>query len=276
MVKSVLIWLLAFFITVTVAVYQRITGPTYPISGSVLIEGTEISYKFLRSEDVGTDLKVGITTADSTLSASTFWKRFKSNDDWTETRMMYDLSGYYCLLPSQPAAGKLEYFVSINNIKLPQEENIIVRFKGAVPLGILILHVIAMFGAMLLSTRTGLEFFNENPNLKTLTYWTLGFLIIGGFILGPIVQKYAFDAYWTGWPFGQDLTDNKTAVAIIGWLAALVMYKKSKYPKQWALFASILLLIVYLIPHSLLGSELDYSQMDIENKSINIESHDRE
>ena len=31
---------------------------------------------------------------------------------------------------------------------------------------------------------------------------TFGLIAVGGFILGPIVQKNAFDAYWTGIPFG--------------------------------------------------------------------------
>jgi hypothetical protein len=80
-------------------------------------------------------------------------------------------------------------------------------------------------------------------------------------ILGPVVQKYAFDAYWTGWPFGTDLTDNKIAVAILSWIAAAVALKKSTNPKRWILAASLITLVVFLIPHSLLGSELDYSKM---------------
>jgi hypothetical protein len=101
------------------------------------------------------------------------------------------------------------------------------------------------------------------------------FLIFGGLILGPVVQKYAFDAYWTGFPFGHDLTDNKTAVAFIGWLIAFLMYKKSNQPKRWALFASILLLIVYLIPHSVLGSELDYKKIDEMNSNQNSQIQDK-
>jgi cytochrome bd-type quinol oxidase subunit 2 len=147
-------------------------------------------------------------------------------------------------------------------MKLPPDQNVVIRFKGDVPIFILIPHIIAMFGAMLLSTRTGLEFFKKEPELKKLTYWTIGFLFIGGFILGPLVQEYAFGALWTGFPFGHDLTDNKTLIAMLGWLGALFMYRKSREPKRWALFAALLLLIVYMIPHSLLGSELDYSKQE--------------
>jgi len=81
-------------------------------------------------------------------------------------------------------------------------------------------------------------------------------------IFGPIVQKYAFDAYWTGVPFGFDLTDNKTLIAFIAWIVASVMVFKSKKPAYWVLGAAVVTLIVFLIPHSVLGSELDYSKMN--------------
>jgi hypothetical protein len=49
-------------------------------------------------------------------------------------------------------------------------------------------------------------------------------------ILGPVVQKFAFGEYWTGFPFGTDLTDNKTLIAFIGWIIALVAVFKSEKP----------------------------------------------
>ena len=273
MVRNILIWVLAFFLTAAVAIYQRVTGPTYPIKGSKVVNNSQVDYKFKRSEDTENDLEVRVYTTDTSLSPVTYWKRYKTNDEFAAVTMQLDSSGFYCFLPAQPAAGKLEYYVTLDkNTKLPARENVVIRYKGVVPTIVLIFHVIAMFGAMFLSTRTGLEFMKKDPKPVKLTYWTLGFLIVGGFILGPIVQKYAFDAYWTGWPFGHDLTDNKTAVAIVGWLVALYMYKRSANPQRWALFAAILLLVVYLIPHSVLGSELDYSKIEKVNKQPKIEN----
>ena len=127
---------------------------------------------------------------------------------------------------------------------------------------ILIPHVIIMFSAMLFSTRAGLEFFNSGPNLKKLASWTVGLLFLGGLLLGPAVQWYAFNAWWTGWPFGTDLTDNKTAVALAGWLVALMAIHRKRHGRAWALGASLVLLLVYLIPHSMLGSEFDYTTLD--------------
>ena len=90
----------------------------------------------------------------------------------------------------------------------------------------------------------------------------MGVLAVGGMILGPVVQKFAFDAYWTGWPFGHDLTDNKTLVAIIAWAAAAVATRRGKNPKPWAIGAATVTLAVFMIPHSVLGSELDYRTLD--------------
>ena len=121
-----------------------------------------------------------------------------------------------------------------------------------------------MLLAMIFSTRTGLEALTGRKRTLRLTIWTIIFLGIGGLILGPIMQNYAFDAYWTGWPFGHDLTDNKTAVAFIFWLIALIVLLRRRNNRAWAIIAAIVLLIVYSIPHSMLGSEIDYTKLEEE------------
>lgn len=270
--KNVILWIVAFIITIISAIYQRVTGPTYPISGKVQLENNNINYKLARSSGGIEDHEVLIEVDDPNIKGSIFFKRYKTADKWKEVPMEFvggNLKGY---LPHQPPAGKLEYYLKIwkGNIerKFPQDNSVVIRFKGAVPLTILIPHIFAMFLSMLLSTRTGLEYFNDGKNLKKLILWTISLLFLGGFVFGPITQKFAFGELWTGFPFGFDLTDNKTLIAMIGWLLALYMYYKSKNPKWWAVFASIVLLSVYLIPHSVLGSELDYNKIDKEKSQI--------
>lgn len=266
--NRIVLWVLAFLITAASAVYQRLTGPTYPLSGKSEISQETINYKFLRSHGGESDHIVSVEREDEKFSGRLYWKRYKTNDNWTIVEMEFlegKLSG---TLPHQPPAGKLEYYVelydSLNSVTLPEEQSVVIRFKGDVPPLILILHVFAMFGAMLLSTRTGLEILRKEPKIHKLTYWTIGFMLVGGFILGPIMQKYAFGEYWTGIPFGHDLTDNKTLIAMVAWLLAVFMYRKSKKPVRWALFASLVTLIIFMIPHSVLGSELDYNKLDKE------------
>ncbi len=169
-------------------------------------------------------------------------------------------------LPAQPPAGKLMYKVAINSGEQTQylrEEPVVIRFKGAVPLYILLPHILIMFMAMLYSTRTGIETLRKGNKTKNYTLITLLLLAAGGMILGPVVQKYAFGALWTGWPFGHDLTDNKTLVAFLAWIVAYLRLRKNSDNRGWAIAAAVILLLVYLIPHSMFGSELDYSTGNI-------------
>ena len=274
MKQSLLFWILAVIITLVLLVYQRITGPTYPVSGSVQLGGKEVTYRFDRSHPGPTDANVQVKTDDQTVAGVLFWKRFKTDDPWTQVPMTYSDGVLKADMPHQPVAGKLLYWVELRladqRLSLPGSEPIVIRFRGDTPVWIVIPHVIAMFGAFLFSARAGLEFFAREPKLRTLTDLTLGFLVVGGFILGPLMQYYAFNAWWTGWPFGTDLTDNKTAVAFIAWIVSALMLSRSKNPKRWALGAAIVTVIVYLIPHSVLGSELDYSKMEIERSKTEV------
>ena len=296
MKKSILLWLIAFALTVITAVFQRVTGPTYPISGETKIGNQIIDYKLDRTHGGEDDHQIDITVGENNVTGFLVWKRYKTNDDWTNVELLRQDEKLIAFLPHQPPAGKLIYHIILQKDdlikKLPEDGEVIIRFKGDVPAEFLIPHIIFIFGAMLLSTRTGLQYFstkheylptgqagtpgeNESKKFKSLTILTFIFVIIGGFIFGPIVQKYAFGEFWTGFPFGHDLTDNKILLGFIGWLLALISIYKFKHPKRWILFASILMFIIFLIPHSLLGSELNYNELDtgtnIQNKNITLE-----
>jgi hypothetical protein len=90
---------------------------------------------------------------------------------------------------------------------------------------------------------------------------TVALLFAGGFVLGPLVQKFAFGVAWAGFPAGSDLTDNKTLIAFLFWIVALVAGRKGRPARPFVIAASLVTLLIFLIPHSLRGSELDYSRM---------------
>jgi hypothetical protein len=259
--RPAVLWILAFLITAGSAVYQRVTGPTYPKRGKAELAGREFRYRLPRSM-AGGDAVVRVPAVSGETRGTLAWKRHKSRDEWTYAGMAREGGELAGRLPQQPPAGKLAYRVilqdGVERVTLGGEP-VVIRFRGEVPPAVLVLHVIAMFGAMLAGTRAGLEFFAAKPEYKRLLLWTLGLLTVGGLLLGPVVQKYAFGAYWTGWPFGTDLTDNKTAVAWLGW--ALAWWRLRRAPERagaWVLGAAVLMLVVFAIPHSLLGSELKY------------------
>ncbi|MDI6767094.1 MAG: hypothetical protein QME52_09760 [Bacteroidota bacterium] len=264
MKQSLLFWLLAFLITAGTLVYQRVTGPTYPLSDKVMLNGKEISYILNRTHPGETNHSVKIETNDEAVTGYLLWKRHKTADEWKEELMLYNDGVLTAELPHQPPAGKLNYQIILNSgndsITIPENKPVVIRFRGDVPSVVLIIHILAMFIGLLLSTRAGFECLRKEPKLKQITIWTIIVTAVGGLILGPIMQWYAFGAFWTGFPFGIDLTDNKTALALLFWIIAAIALRRSKIPERWVLAAAIITLIVYLIPHSVLGSELDYSK----------------
>ena len=149
-------------------------------------------------------------------------------------------------------------------ILIPPDEGVVTRFRGEVPGYILVPHIFVMFLTMLLSTTAGLEALMKGMRAYRLAIWTTILLFIGGMILGPIVQKFAFDAYWTGFPWGNDLTDNKTLIALIFWVLAVWRARPDGKGRGWIIAAAIVLLIIYSIPHSLMGSEYNYETMQVE------------
>ena len=115
---------------------------------------------------------------------------------------------------------------------------------------------------MLLSTLTGLMAIGKHKSYKKYGVITFIFLFIGGMILGPIVQYHAFGEAWTGVPLGWDLTDNKTLIAVIFWAIAVFANRRKERPGL-SILAAVVLLLVYSIPHSVFGSELDYETGEV-------------
>lgn len=263
--KKVLLWILAIIITLLSATYQRLTGPTYPFSGKVSFLGQEIKFRLPRSAKNTENCRVIVRLPDNLagqVKGYLKFKRHKTREPWNILAMEAEEDRLIGFLPKQPAAGKLEYYVHLvtgsQEISLTGEKPIIIRFKGPVSSPILIAHIVAMFLAMLFSLRAGLAAINRDEDPARLARWTALLFFMGGFILGPVVQKMAFGVFWSGFPVGIDLTDNKSLVAMLAWIAALASGRKKPIKRAWVLAAAIITLMAYLIPHSLLGSEFKW------------------
>ncbi len=263
--RKTLLWILAFIIGAGTMVYQRMTGPTYPKDGTATVAGTAVKYRLPRSMVIEADAQVSIK-APEPLTGYLEYKRYKTDDDWKRKKLERKGEALTGALPKQPRAGKLLYKVYVagadgTGVSLTGEEQVIIRFRGMVPIWVLIPHVLAMLLAIVTAARAGLAALDKKSNPMAFAKWAAIFLFVAGFILGPLMQYYGFGLYWTGFPLGHDMTDNKTLVAMIGWIVALLAGRKGKPARGWVLGAALLMFVVFLIPHSVLGSELDYSKV---------------
>jgi hypothetical protein len=265
LLKKTLFWFIAFFITIAAAVYQRMTGPTHPLDIKFSDQTETYKFSLPRSHGGETDCPVEITVPER-YSGEIIFRRFPTGDQWDSIRLHRINDHLIAFLPLQPPAGKLEYHVELFENGIPVDlglkENTVIRFRGSVPGWALIPHVLFMFLAMLWSNATGLQAAAKLESYRRNALITAILFIIGGLILGPVVQKYAFGAYWTGWPLGEDLTDNKVLASVILWIAAIVFDRKKE--RRWLIIAAALFLFaIYMIPHSMRGSELDFDTGEV-------------
>lgn len=277
LVRSLLLWLLSGALAIATFFHQNRTGPTYPLRGAVATAHGPAAFVFLRSEEIGTGLQIMVKEpVPAGLAGSVKWRRYKSADSWTQTPMtartfrftrrgeVEELKGIGVVLPSLPErAGKYEYFVSLDDGSGPRsvtgEKPIYARYKAPVPRWVLVPHILAIFLSMTLALRTGMQAL-VGGRVKGLLWATIGSLLLGAFVLGPIVQRYAFGVLWSGIPFGYDWTDNKVLVELAAWALAALFIGEARRGRTAVLAATLVTLAIYLIPHSVFGSEYDYTK----------------
>jgi len=265
------LWILAGLIMFLAADFQERTGPTKDFKGSFAVGGVEYSFALVRSGNTDAQAPLLVPDPGGGVTGQVFFKRYPTGDPFSPLPLESLGAELQGMLPIQPAAGKLEYYVVLDtpdgSVRIPEEGTLILRYKDPVPLGVLVPHVIFMFIALLVGVRAALGALFYPTGLRKLAWTTLALMTAGGMILGPIVQKYAFGAFWTGWPFGYDLTDNKTLIMWVVWVVvALVLWKRptprDRVGRGSILLAAVVMMIVYVIPHSLRGSELDYEGLE--------------
>jgi hypothetical protein len=213
------------------------------------------------------------------VSASVRYRRYKSNDGWSEKPMApgtfrfsrrgtaEEVRGVGATLPSLPGDRPRPAPVVHEDdvLVLPGplgERPVYARYKAPVPHAVLLVHILLVFLSMTLALRTGLQAM-AGREVGGLVWATIVSLLLGAFVLGPIVQKYAFGVWWSGVPFGYDWTDNKVLVELAAWVAAAAVTLVSRNPRLArgaVVAATAVTLAVYFIPHSIFGSEYDYTR----------------
>jgi uncharacterized membrane protein len=248
------LWVIALVITLASARYQRVTGPTWPVSGVAAIGGEQVAYHLERTHAGADAHRVSINARNQGTSGVLEWREVAGAGEWNRVSMTREGTALVADIPGHGRGGKVRYRVTLasgeGQVVLPGPDGAVLRFRDVVPPAVLIPHILAMFGAMLFSTRAGLESLRPAPRAEPLVQTTVLLLIVGGIVLGMLVAWYAFRTPWTGFPVGRDITDSKTLIALVGWIAALVALSRARPARVWVIGAAALTLAVFLIPHS--------------------------
>jgi len=255
--RSSNLWIVALALTLAALGWQWRSGPSYPYRTKIALGGAATPVSLPRSGSTVSTARVTVPARDARVSGTLYWRRFRAGGPFEALPLRSQDGELAAALPSLPPAGRLEYYVELSvgaePVRIPSMagETVILRYHGPMPAAVLIPHIVVMFLGMLVGVRGGLAAAVGAPEHRSLAVIALAALTLGGFMLGPLTQKYAFGAFWTGVPFGWDLTDNKTLLMWIGWAAAVVAGARRWRGSRWfVVLATLLMLAVYLVPHS--------------------------
>ena len=114
MLKKTLLWVLAVLLAGAAMIYQRSTGPTYPYKGALEHSGEAFKYKLIRTHETTHGATITMPYIESgNYSASINYKRYQTQDDVTKVDFkLNENNEFVAQLPVQPAAGKMEYYIS--------------------------------------------------------------------------------------------------------------------------------------------------------------------
>ncbi|RKZ06931.1 hypothetical protein DRQ05_03940 [bacterium] len=181
------------------------------------------------------------------------------------------------VLPSMKKGTRLGYAFLVSEggrriLRLPPREGryFILKYKGHVSKTVLAFHIAFMFASFFFMV---LAFLGSLRMLKGIEgkqitvnniRWALALTFIGGWPLGFVLNYQAFGPVWEGFPFGYDITDNKTQFMFIFWIILSLLARGSIYKGDESkdllddrgfaiavLVCFIVSVIVFLIPHSL-------------------------
>jgi hypothetical protein len=263
MTKNWALWALAIILTLVSVAYQRMTGPSHPVRGHVVLGGESVSYRLERTHETVADQAVRVEVPDTAVTGELHWRRYPSRDQFRIDPLVRSGRVLQGALPRQPPGGKLEYQVRLARppeLVVAPSPPAVTRFKDPVSPYVLTPHVLAMFLGMLWSTRAGIAAI-MGERTRALTWTTLGLLVVGGLMFGPWVQHQAFGEWWTGVPFGHDLTDNKTLIAAAAWGIAAWRVRRGRPARVAVALAALVTLVAFAIPHSTWGTQIDWDAL---------------
>lgn len=268
--------ILAVVVTLAVVFAARYFGPNRPFRVECTAGGVHYSHRTPRSHTgdgpAVLRLEVKAPSGQETLPTAVLAAKVKDTEVWHRYPPAREEAGpeggrvLVYEVPHQPPTTRVFYRFEVRAggaspvvLERDSGDPLMVKFKNPVPVWVWVPHVLCMFGGfffliwcaliILLPARKDAPAVPVRPAWLS---WTIMF--IGGVPFGIAMNWYAFGVTWEAFPFGEDVTDNKTQVALVVWgVAALLLAIRKgqgKMTRVASVIAALVVLAIYLIPHS--------------------------
>jgi hypothetical protein len=274
----------AFFFTLLLLFFTRKTTAVRSVYKVVENSGIRIEH-FTVPKQVGNEIPVISAKVEGASEVRLVYKIGKDGE--YQSVNMNPKPGeeniFSASIPLHPKGMKAWYYIEAIGSKengeikitLPEKNQGTVKpirhkFEGVVPAYIVIPHVFSIFAAFFFATLTlfsAIDLKRRKITLRKsvrLCAITLLLLFIGFFPFGWAMNHFAFGVLWEAFPFGKDVTDNKSQIMFLFWLVTLFTVKGTLWSKDerkdlvsdrgfstLVIVSFIATMLILAIPHSL-------------------------
>lgn len=250
MKQTIILWIAAGVLTFLAGFLQSRTSPNYPINGTIGIEGKKVSYHLEKIHKSKDEFKIIIQTEIENLMGVLAWRTLNSSDGWIIDSLKLSNNVLTAIIPVQNPLTEVEYKLKIlyksKEYFIPSTETQKVLFLGQVPKTILIYYYLTLFVGLLLSLKTGLEYFNNKPRIRLFSIFTLISFFSCAFIFAPVKKAYEMGIIGKSVPPINKLFQAWLLLLVFFWIVETIVVSSSKYKTKYALIFSIMTLIVFL------------------------------
>jgi hypothetical protein len=251
MKKEIIILWLTSFVIVFLAVYiSNLIDKNYPITSTFGIEGKKVSYRFEKVHYGKDDYKIIIRTDIDDLNGKLFWKN-KADTIWQSTELYKTDLILYGNIPALKPEQKLIYYVELyhkgKKYVLPNNQKVSLTFFGKIPSAVNVIESLLLYLGLVLSIRTGLEFFNAGKKSKKFGVLALVLFLTLVALVNPLYLTYKYGFINSSIPPINRLFLWSDLVIFVLWIATLITIFRSDKFKLLPLVSAILILIIVVL-----------------------------
>ncbi len=249
--KTIILWLGAVIITFLTGYIYNLTDKTYPVSGTIGVNGQKVSYMFEKIHYGPHPFKVIIRTDNPRISGLILWQPEADKGRWLVVDMVNEEKILKGEIPFQLPLKQIHYRVSVadetKEYQLAGGVSIPLTFYGKVPKPVKFLNGFLVYLILFLSVRTGLEAFNKNQKIKKFSFITVSATLLFTAMIHPLYLSYKFGYINNQIPPIDNLFPAYSILILFVWILFTVIHFKVKNPKPFAATSMLITIAVYLL-----------------------------
>lgn len=249
MKQSIILWIAAAVLTFIAGFLQSRLSKEYPVSGSFGIENKEVGFKLDKVSYGNNDYRFLLRSETDSLTGKVYWKP-EGTVMWYSSELTNSSGIITGKIPWHKPLTKVKYYIKLNyNNKSysvpPNDKPVTLTFFGRVPSSINFYYWFTLLGLLLLSFRTGLEYFNYPGKIKKLTVFTLIFTVVNVFAFHPLRTTYKLGAVGKTVIPVTEMFQLSSILLVITWILATALIFNTKNFRIWAPAAAIITLTIF-------------------------------